>query len=68
MKITKVELEVDQTLIDEAMHRYHLHSPREAVNLALRSLLTPDSEAADEDENDPFGLTALDPHQACDAG
>jgi Arc/MetJ family transcription regulator len=68
MKITKVELEVDQTLIDEAMHRYHLHSPREAVNLALRSLLTPDSEAADEDENDPFGLAALDPHQARDAG
>ena len=30
MKITKVELEVDQTLIDEAMRRYHLHSPREA--------------------------------------
>jgi Arc/MetJ family transcription regulator len=68
MKITKVELEVDQTLIDEAMHRYHLHSPREAVNLALRSLLTPDSEAADEDGNDPFGLAALDPHQARDAG
>jgi hypothetical protein len=44
------------------------NSPREAVNLALRSLLTPDSEAADEDENDPFGLAALDPHQARDAG
>lgn len=64
MRITKVELEVDQTLIDEVMHRYHVHSPREAVNLALRSLITVDSEAdPDDDENDPFGLAALDPHR-----
>jgi Arc/MetJ family transcription regulator len=69
MRITKVELEVDQTLIDEVMHQYRLHSPREAVNFALRSLLTADSEGdADEDENDPFGLAALDPHRARDAG
>jgi Arc/MetJ family transcription regulator len=69
MRITKVELEVDQTLIDEVIHRYHLHSSREAVNLALRSLLTADSEAdADKDGDDPFGLAALDPHRARDAG
>jgi Arc/MetJ family transcription regulator len=69
MRIAKVEIEVDQTLIDEAMQRYRLHSPREAVNLALRLLLTADSEAeADEDENDPFGLAALDPHRHRDAG
>ena len=69
MRIAKVEIEVDQTLIDEVMQRYRLHSAREAVNIALRSLLTADSEAdADDDENDPFGLAALDPHHRRDAG
>jgi len=56
MRLAKVEIEVDQTLIDEVIQRYRLHSPREAVNLALRSLVTVDSEAdTDEDEDDPFG-------------
>jgi Arc/MetJ family transcription regulator len=69
MRIAKVEIEVDQTLIGEVMQRYHLHGPREAVNLALRSLLTADSDAdVDEDEDDPFGLAALDPRRASDAG
>jgi Arc/MetJ family transcription regulator len=69
MGLAKVEIEVDQTLIDEVIHRYHLRSPREAVNLALRTLVTTDSEAdAGDDEDDPFGLAALDPHQARDAG
>jgi Arc/MetJ family transcription regulator len=69
MRLAKVEIEVDQTLIDEVIHRYHLRSPREAVNLALRSLVTTDPEAdADDDEDDPFGLAALDPHRARDAG
>ena len=67
MRSTKVEIEVDQTLIDEVILRYHLHSSREAVNLAIRSLLTVDSDA-DEDENDPFGLAALDPHHHRNAG
>jgi Arc/MetJ family transcription regulator len=63
MRLAKVEIEVDQTLIDEVIQRYHLHSSREAVNLALRSLITVDSEVdTDEDEDDPFGLAALDPH------
>ncbi|MGO9035578.1 type II toxin-antitoxin system VapB family antitoxin [Mycobacterium sp.] len=69
MRLAKVEIEVDQTLIDEVIQRYHLHSAREAVNLALRSLITVDSEAdTDEDEDDPFGLAALDPHHRRDAG
>ena len=51
------------------MQRYRMRSPREAVNLALRSVLTADSEAdADDDDEDPFGLAALDPHRARDAG
>jgi Arc/MetJ family transcription regulator len=69
MGLAKVEIEVDQTLIDEVIHRYRLRSPREAVNLALRLLLTADSEAdADEGEDDPFGLAALDPQHRRDAG
>ena len=60
MRLAKVEIEVDQTLIDEVIQRYHLHGPREAVNLALRSLITVDSEGdTDEDEDDPFGLCLL---------
>jgi Arc/MetJ family transcription regulator len=69
MRLTKVEIQVDQTLVDEVIRRYHLGSTREAVNLALRSVLTADSEAdADEDENGPFGLAALDPQHHRDAG
>ncbi len=69
MRFVKVEIELDQTLLDEVMQRYRMRSPREAVNLALRSVLTADSEAdADDDDEDPFGLAALDPHRARDAG
>jgi Arc/MetJ family transcription regulator len=69
MRLAKVEIEVNQTLSDEVIQRYHLHSPREAVNLALRSLITVDSEGdTDEDEDDPFGLAALDPQHRLDAG
>lgn len=70
MKITKVEIEVDQTLVDEVMYRYHLRSTREAVNLALRSMLNADAaaDAEDQDEDDPFGLGALHPHQHRHAG
>jgi Arc/MetJ family transcription regulator len=69
MRFVKTEIDIDQTLLDEVMHRYHMRSPREAVNLALRSLLTVDAEVdADEDDNDPFNLAALDPHRARDAG
>jgi Arc/MetJ family transcription regulator len=69
MRLVKVEIEVDQTLIDEVMYRYHMRSPREAVHLALRSLVAVDAEAdADEDENDPFNLAMLDPNHARDAG
>ncbi len=35
----KVEIEIDVDLIDEAIRRFHLADAREAVNLALRTLL-----------------------------
>jgi Arc/MetJ family transcription regulator len=70
MRLSKVEIEIDLTLVDEVMRRYRLRSSREAVNLALRSLLNADDAAAaeDEDENDPYGLAALHPHQHRDTG
>jgi Arc/MetJ family transcription regulator len=69
MRFVKVEIELDGTLLDEVMHRYHMRSPREAVNLALRSVLNVDSEADEgDDEDDPFGLAVQDPHHHRNAG
>ncbi len=69
MRCVKVEIELDQTLLDEVMHRHHMRSPREAVNLALRSAINAGAEAEqDDDEDDPFGLAALDPHHHRHAG
>jgi Arc/MetJ family transcription regulator len=65
MSFSKVEIEVDQTLADEVIRRYHLRSTREAVNLALRSLISGSDSAADSaDEDDPFDLAALDPEHS----
>jgi Arc/MetJ family transcription regulator len=35
----KVEIEIDDDLVEEVIRRYHLADAREAVHLALRSLL-----------------------------
>lgn len=57
----KLEIELDTDLLDEAIRRFHLADAREAVNLALRTLLAED-EAADEDEYDEFSdLKAWEP-------
>jgi Arc/MetJ family transcription regulator len=65
MSFSKVEIEVDQTLVDEVIRRYHLRSTREAVNVALRTLLGGGAGAVDEDDetDDPFGLAALSPQR-----
>jgi Arc/MetJ family transcription regulator len=71
MSFTKVEIEVDQTLVDEVMRRYHLRSVREAVNLALRVLVHgcgSASSPADEEEDDQFDLAALHPHRSRNTG
>jgi Arc/MetJ family transcription regulator len=72
MSFSKVEIEVDQILVDEAMRRFHIGSTREVVNLALRTLVV-DSSSAErsedaEDEQDPFGLAALSPQQSRGTG
>lgn len=73
MSFTKVEIEVDQTLVDEVIRRYHLRSVREAVNLALRTLVSQSLEdevesPVDEEEDDPFDLGALNPQRSRHAG
>lgn len=49
----KVEIEIDVDLIDEAIRRFQLADAREAVNLALRTLLN-EADADDADEYDEF--------------
>ncbi|BBZ10507.1 type II toxin-antitoxin system VapB family antitoxin [Mycobacterium branderi] len=67
MSFATVEIEVDQTLVDEVIHRYHLRSAREAVNLALRMLVNGSDPAEPSpdtaDEVDPFDLGVLDPRR-----
>jgi Arc/MetJ family transcription regulator len=53
----KVEIEVDDDLVQEAIHRYHLADAREAVHLALRTLLNEADNSGrqpHEDEYDEF--------------
>jgi Arc/MetJ family transcription regulator len=64
----KVEIEIDAGLVQEAIRRYHLADTREAVNLALRTLLLGEptgSEAGQpEDEYDEFSdPNAWQPHR-----
>jgi Arc/MetJ family transcription regulator len=61
----KVEIEIDDELVQEAIRRFHLADVREAVHLALRTLLS-ESDAADQDdeEYDEFSdLRAWQPHR-----
>ncbi|OBH61589.1 type II toxin-antitoxin system VapB family antitoxin [Mycobacterium sp. E2479] len=50
----KVEIEVDADLIDEAIRRFHLLDAREAINLALRTLLSDGDFVEQDDEYDEF--------------
>ncbi|ORV96945.1 type II toxin-antitoxin system VapB family antitoxin [Mycobacterium kyorinense] len=68
MSFATVEIEIDQTLVDEVIRRYHLRSAREAVNLALRMLVNSDDAAEPSpdaaEEVDPFDLGVLDPRRS----
>lgn len=65
--IKKVEIEVDVDLIDEAVRRFHLADAREAVNLALRTLLTEADTGEPGEEYDEFSdLSAWQPRRGGD--
>lgn len=58
-----VEIEIDVDLLDEARRRFHLADAREAIHLALRTLLgEPDAAGGEGDEYDEFSdLSAWEP-------
>ena len=63
--LKKVEIEVDDDLIQEAIRRYKLAGPREAVHLALRTLL---GENADEEYDEFSDLSAWEPRRSSGDG
>ncbi|BBY07152.1 type II toxin-antitoxin system VapB family antitoxin [Mycobacterium noviomagense] len=67
MALRKYEIQIDEDLLNEAIRRYHVHGPREAVHLALRTLVRgTDEEELSLEEEDPFGLGALHPQRSSD--
>jgi Arc/MetJ family transcription regulator len=69
--LKKIEIEIDDDLIQEAVRRYHLADAREVIHLALRSLLDGAADADSEhgDIYDEFSdLNAWQRHPARDAG
>ncbi|HUE33031.1 MAG TPA: type II toxin-antitoxin system VapB family antitoxin [Mycobacterium sp.] len=67
----KVEIEIDVDLVQEVIHRYQLADAREAVYLALRTLLGEADEAdnGQHDDYDEFSdLSAWEPHHDGDTG
>ena len=54
--LKRVEIVVDDDLVQEAIRRYHQADAREVVHLALRVLLSRDGAAAEQqgDEYDEF--------------
>jgi Arc/MetJ family transcription regulator len=68
----KVEIEIDDDLVQEAIRRYHLADAREAVHLALRTLLGETEEAGSEQQDDEYDqfsdLSAWEPHRRSDTG
>jgi Arc/MetJ family transcription regulator len=63
--LKKVEIEVEDDLVQEAIRRYKLAGPREAVHLALRTLL---GENADEEYDEFSDLSAWEPRRSSGDG
>jgi Arc/MetJ family transcription regulator len=63
-----VEIEVDVDLVDEVIRRFRVRDTREAVHLALRTLLN-DGERAEEEFDEFSDLSAWQPrHDAAGGG
>jgi Arc/MetJ family transcription regulator len=66
--LKKVEIEIDDDLVQEAIRRFHLADAREAVHLALRTLLG-ENAGDQQDEYDEFSdLSAWEPRRSGDGG
>jgi Arc/MetJ family transcription regulator len=66
----RVEIEIDDDLVQEAIRRFHLADAREAVHLALRTLLGEAvGDGEDDDEYDEFSdLSAWQPRPRGESG
>ncbi|MGO9385160.1 MAG: type II toxin-antitoxin system VapB family antitoxin [Mycobacterium sp.] len=66
----RVEIEVDDELVQEAIRRFHLADAREAVHLALRTLLGETADGEDQgDEYDEFSdPSAWEPRRGAESG
>jgi Arc/MetJ family transcription regulator len=66
----RVEIEIDDDLIQEAIRRFHLADAREAIHFALRTLLgEPGAEREQDAEYDEFSdLNAWQPRPSGDGG
>ncbi|OMC20588.1 MULTISPECIES: type II toxin-antitoxin system VapB family antitoxin [unclassified Mycobacterium] len=70
--LKKFEIDVDFELVQEVIRRYHLADAREAIHLALRTLLG-ETDAAHKDQRegdyDEFSdLSAWEPRRRSDTG
>ena len=65
-----VEVEIDTDLVEEAIRRFQLADMREAVHLALRTLLgEAGADGGQDDEYDEFSdLSAWEPRRSADSG
>ncbi|BBY22810.1 type II toxin-antitoxin system VapB family antitoxin [Mycobacterium stomatepiae] len=52
--LKKVEIEVDDGLVQEAIRRYHLADAREVIHLALRTLLDAEADGDQKGIYDEF--------------
>jgi Arc/MetJ family transcription regulator len=65
----KIEVEIDVDLVDEAIRRFHLLDAREAISLALRTLLSDGESVEQDDEYDEFSdLSAWQPQRGTGSG
>ena len=63
-----VEVEIDDDLLQEVIDRYHLADAREAIALALRTLLSEGDDPDDEERDDEFSdLSAWEPRRSGDS-
>jgi Arc/MetJ family transcription regulator len=70
--LKKIEVEIDDDLVQEVIQRYRLADAREAIGLALRTLLSEGDDADAEQQDDEYDefsdLSAWEPRRGSDTG
>ena len=67
-RLKRIDIEVDDDLVQEVLRRYQLGTTREAIHLALRTLLAdaPESSQQDEEYDEFSDLSAWVPKRGVD--